>query len=40
VELGKKLAGSMAPAVEHADWPEGPRHVQGLLQAMARWREE
>jgi glucose-6-phosphate isomerase len=40
VELGKKLAGSMAPAVEHAAWPEGPRHVQGLLEAMARWREE
>jgi len=40
VELGKKLAGSMAPAVEHAAWPEGPRHVQGLLEAIARWREE
>jgi glucose-6-phosphate isomerase len=40
VELGKKLAGSMAPAVEQAAWPEGPRHVQGLLEAMARWREE
>jgi glucose-6-phosphate isomerase len=40
VELGKKLAGSMAPAVENADWPEGPRHVQRLLEAMARWREE
>jgi glucose-6-phosphate isomerase len=40
VELGKKLAGSMAPAVENAAWPDGPRHVRGLLQAMARWRKE
>jgi glucose-6-phosphate isomerase len=40
VELGKKLAGSMAPAVERASWPEGPRHVQELLEAMGRWREE
>jgi glucose-6-phosphate isomerase len=40
VELGKKLAGSMAPAVENAAWPEGPRHVQALLEAIARWREE
>jgi glucose-6-phosphate isomerase len=38
VELGKKLAGSMAPAVTQAAWPDGPRHVQALLQAMARWR--
>jgi glucose-6-phosphate isomerase len=38
VELGKKLAGSMAPAVQQAAWPEGPRHVQLLLQAMGRWR--
>jgi glucose-6-phosphate isomerase len=40
VELGKRLAGSMAPAVEQATWPDGPRHVQGLLEAIARWREE
>jgi glucose-6-phosphate isomerase len=38
VELGKKLAGSMAPAVQAAAWPEGPRHVQSLLAALARWR--
>jgi glucose-6-phosphate isomerase len=40
VELGKKLAGSMAPAVEQAQWPEGPRHVQALLEAVGRWRGE
>jgi glucose-6-phosphate isomerase len=40
VELGKKLAGSMAPAVQRAHWPDGPRHVQGLLEAVARWRGE
>jgi glucose-6-phosphate isomerase len=40
VELGKKLAGSMAPAVQAAAWPEGPRHVQALLEAVARWRGE
>ncbi len=40
VELGKKLAGSMAPAVEQASWPEGPRHVQSLLATVGRWRGE
>jgi glucose-6-phosphate isomerase len=40
VELGKKLAGSMAPAVQQARWPDGPRHVQGLLEAVGRWRGE
>jgi glucose-6-phosphate isomerase len=40
VELGKKLAGSMAPAVEQASWPEGPRHVQALLATVGRWRGE
>ena len=40
VELGKKLASSMAPAVQQASWPDGPRHVQRLLEAMARWRGE
>jgi glucose-6-phosphate isomerase len=40
VELGKKLAGSMAPAVQHASWPEGPRHVQALLETVGRWRGE
>jgi hypothetical protein len=40
VELGKKLAGSMAPAVQQAAWPDGPHHVQALLAAMGRWRGE
>jgi len=40
VELGKKLAGSMAPAVQQAAWPEGPRHVQALLEVIGRWRGE
>jgi len=40
VELGKKLAGSMAPAVQQASWPEGPRHVQSLLEVIGRWRGE
>jgi glucose-6-phosphate isomerase len=40
VELGKKLAGSMAPAVQQAAWPDGPRHVQSLLDAVGRWRGE
>jgi glucose-6-phosphate isomerase len=40
VELGKKLAGSMAPAVQRASWPDGPRHVQALLEAVGRWRGE
>jgi glucose-6-phosphate isomerase len=40
VELGKKLAGSLAPAVQNASWPEGPRHVQSLLETVARWRGE
>jgi glucose-6-phosphate isomerase len=40
VELGKKLAGSMAPAVQQAAWPEGPRHVQALLGVIGRWRGE
>jgi len=40
VELGKKLAGSMAPAVQQAAWPDGPRHVQSLFAVMGRWRGE
>jgi len=40
VELGKKLASSMAPAVQQAAWPDGPHHVQSLLAAMGRWRGE
>ncbi len=40
VELGKKLAGSMAPAVQKAAWPEGPAHVRGLLDVVHGWRGE
>jgi len=40
VELGKKLAGPMAPAVRNAAWPEGPAHVQALLEAIGRWRAQ
>jgi glucose-6-phosphate isomerase len=40
VELGKKLAGSMAPAVQQGQWPAGPRHVQALLETVGRWRGE
>jgi glucose-6-phosphate isomerase len=40
VELGKKLAGSMAPAVQQAAWPDGPPHVQALLEAVRRWRAD
>jgi glucose-6-phosphate isomerase len=40
VELGKKLAGPMAPAVQGMSMPEGPRHVQALLQTLGRWRGE
>ena len=39
VELGKKLAGSMAGRAQ-ARWPDGPRHVQALLEAVGRWRGE
>ena len=38
VELGKKLAGPMAPAVQAMSLPEGPPHLQGLLGALGRWR--
>jgi glucose-6-phosphate isomerase len=38
VELGKKLAGSMAPAVREVAWPAGPLHVQALLEVVGRWR--
>jgi glucose-6-phosphate isomerase len=40
VELGKKLASSMAPAVQAAAWPDGPRHVRSLLEAVRRWRAD
>ena len=38
VELGKKLAGPMAPAVQAMSLPEGPPHLQALLGALGRWR--
>ena len=38
VELGKKLAGSLAPAIETASWPAGPPRVQSLLRYVCRWR--
>jgi glucose-6-phosphate isomerase len=40
VELGKKLAGSMAPAVQSASMPQGPRQLQALLATVGRWRGE
>jgi len=39
VELGKKLAGSLMEPVQTARWPEGPAHVQALLERVARWRD-
>jgi glucose-6-phosphate isomerase len=38
VELGKKLAGSMAEPVRKGSWPTGPSHVQSLLEQVQRWR--
>ena len=38
VELGKKLAGPLAPAVTAAAWVDGPPRIQGLLDRVARWR--
>jgi glucose-6-phosphate isomerase len=40
VELGKKLAGPMAPAVQQAELPGGPHHLQALLRSVGRWRGE
>ena len=38
VELGKKLAGSMAEPVRAGRWAGGAPHVQDLLERVARWR--
>ncbi len=38
VELGKKLAASMIEPVRTAKWPDGPAHLQGLLEQVGRWR--
>ena len=40
VELGKKLAGSLAEPVASGLWPEGPPHVQALLERVRHWRSE
>jgi glucose-6-phosphate isomerase len=40
VELGKKLAGSLMEPVQTARWPEGPVHMQALLERVRRWRSE
>ncbi len=38
VELGKKLAGSLAEPVGAGRWPDGPPHMQALLERVGRWR--
>ena len=38
VELGKKHAGPMVPAIEQAAWPDGPAQVRDLLRYVGRWR--
>jgi len=38
VELGKKHAGPMVPAIERAAWPDGPAQVRDLLRYVGRWR--
>ncbi|HEX7375217.1 MAG TPA: glucose-6-phosphate isomerase [Steroidobacteraceae bacterium] len=40
VELGKKLAGSFTQPVAQGRWPDGPPHVQALLERVRRWRSE
>jgi glucose-6-phosphate isomerase len=38
VELGKKLASSLIEPVRSGHWPDGPPHVQALLERVRRWR--
>ena len=38
VELGKRLTGSLVPAVSSAAWFDGPPRIQELLRRVARWR--
>ena len=38
VELGKKLAGPMVPAIEGTARPDGPVQVRDLLRYVGRWR--
>ena len=40
VELGKKLASSMTEPVRTGQWPDGPSHVQSLLERVRRWRAD
>jgi glucose-6-phosphate isomerase len=40
VELGKKLATSMAEPVRTGQWREGPAHVQALLAQVQYWRAD
>jgi glucose-6-phosphate isomerase len=40
VELGKKLATSMAEPVRTGHWAAGPAHVQALLERIRRWRAD
>ena len=40
VELGKKLASSMTEPVRTGQWPDGPSHVQALLDRVRRWRAD
>jgi glucose-6-phosphate isomerase len=40
VELGKKLASSMTEPVRTGQWPDGPSHVQALLERVRRWRAD
>jgi glucose-6-phosphate isomerase len=39
VELGKKLAGPMVPAIAAAAWPDGPPRIEQLLRHVSRWRK-
>jgi glucose-6-phosphate isomerase len=38
VELGKKMANAMVPAVSSAAWEGGPAHIQALLARLGSWR--
>lgn len=40
VELGKKLANSLAEPVRTGVWPHAPAHMLALLQRVQRWRGE
>jgi glucose-6-phosphate isomerase len=40
VELGKKLATSMTPAIRNAQDPAAPHHLQQLLKYVGKWRAQ